>query len=58
MAAKGDASRTHRTQSILLRQGYGGQVSRESVYTLYIVGNQQPKCLHNSLHFQESVYIA
>ena len=31
-------------------------VSLESVYSVYTVDNQQPKCLHNSLHFLKSVY--
>jgi hypothetical protein len=32
-------------------------ISRESVYSVYTVRNQQPKCLHNPLHFLQSVYI-
>ena len=32
-------------------------MSRESVYSVYTVENQQSKCLHKSLHFLQSVYI-
>src|ERR1700677_970968 len=39
-----------RPPSRLLR---GKRISRKSVYT---VENQQPKCLHKSLHFLKSVY--
>ena len=39
------------------RQSTPMGISRESVYNVYTVDNQQPKCLQKSLHFLQSVYI-